>query len=132
MKVLLATLGCPKNTVDSECMASLMTEAGHELVDSPARADLIVVNTCGFIEAARQESIETLRELSQGKRRNQLLVAAGCLAQRWGERLVEVAPAIDGVLFGYALNIQKCIGCRRCVKACVAENNQSRGERQQI
>jgi len=98
MKVLLATLGCPKNAVDSECMASLMEEAGHELVDSPARADLIIVNTCGFIDAARQESIETLRELGQGKRRNQMLVAAGCLSQRWGDRLIETVPAIDGVI----------------------------------
>ena len=98
MNVLLATLGCPKNTVDSECMAALMEEVGHELVDAPERADLIIVNTCGFIEAARQESIEALRELSQGKRRNQMLIAAGCLAQRWGERLVEAVPAIDGVI----------------------------------
>lgn len=98
MKVLLATLGCPKNAVDSECMASLLTQAGHTLVDAPARADLIVVNTCGFIEAAREESIGALRELGQGKRPHQILVAAGCLAQRWGSRLIEMAPAIDGVI----------------------------------
>ena len=98
MKVLLATLGCPKNVVDSEWMASLMTGAGHDLVESPDEADLIVVNTCGFIESARQESLEVLRELSQGKRRDQLLVAAGCLAQRWGADLIDAVPAVDGLI----------------------------------
>jgi ribosomal protein S12 methylthiotransferase len=121
MKVLLATLGCPKNAVDSECMAALMEEAGHELVDAPARADLIIVNTCGFIEAARQESIDALRELSQGKRRNQILVAAGCLAQRWGERLVETVPAIDGLIgtrrWNEITGLIDGLGRRRCLDA---------------
>ena len=98
MKIHLMTLGCPKNVVDSEWMASLMAGTGHDLVESSDAADLIVVNTCGFIEAARQESLEVLHELGHGKRQDQLLVAAGCLAQRWGSGLVEAVPAIDGLI----------------------------------
>jgi len=98
MRVYLVTLGCPKNVVDSGGMAALLAQAGHKLVDSPRHADLLLVNTCGFIEAARQESLDVLRKLGRGKRRRQVLVAAGCLAQRWGDQLMQTIPAVDGLL----------------------------------
>jgi len=79
-------------------MAALLAQAGHKLVDSPRHADLLLVNTCGFIEAARQESLDVLRKLGRGKRRRQVLVAAGCLAQRWGDQLTQTIPAVDGLL----------------------------------
>ena len=98
MRIFLVTLGCPKNTVDSESMASLLAQAGHELTDTARAAELIIVNTCGFIEPARRESLSLLRELSRSKRRHQLLIAAGCLAQYWGMRLTETVPGIDGLI----------------------------------
>lgn len=98
MRIFLATLGCPKNTVDSENMASLLAQAGHELTNTVRAAELIIVNTCGFIEPARRESLSLLRELSRSKRRHQLLIAAGCLAQHWGMRLAEAVPGIDGLI----------------------------------
>jgi ribosomal protein S12 methylthiotransferase len=98
MKYYLLTLGCPKNTVDSEGMAMLLTDAGYRGTSIPEDADVLIVNTCGFLEAAQEESLETLRELAQGKRRNQVLVAAGCMAQRNGDRIVAEVPGIDGLL----------------------------------
>ncbi|MCS7251040.1 MAG: 30S ribosomal protein S12 methylthiotransferase RimO [Thermoflexus sp.] len=94
----LITMGCAKNAVDSAGMAELLERAGYESVDRPVRADVLIVNTCGFIEAARQESLRALRELAARKKKGQLLIAAGCLAQRWGARLVEEVPGIDGVI----------------------------------
>lgn len=82
MRIHLVTLGCPKNEVDSEMMAVLLTQAGHQTVAERERADLILVNTCGFIEPARQETYALLDELVATRRRRQGLVVAGCLAQR--------------------------------------------------
>jgi len=94
----LITLGCAKNTVDSDSMAALLARGGLAPARSPARADVIVVNTCGFIDAARGESIETLRTLAAAKRAGQLLIAAGCLTQRSGADLVREIPGLDAVL----------------------------------
>ncbi len=94
----LLSLGCSKNTVDSESMAGLLHKAGFNGVADPDDASVLMVNTCGFIESARQESIEALRELSQLKSKNQLLIAAGCMAQRYGDEVVEWVPGIDGVI----------------------------------
>ncbi|MGQ9516463.1 MAG: 30S ribosomal protein S12 methylthiotransferase RimO [Anaerolineae bacterium] len=98
MRVFLATLGCPKNVVDSENMAAQLALTRHEIVEDPRQADVIIVNTCGFIEPARRESLEVLRELTRGKRRRQRVIAAGCLAQRWGTRLLKEMPAVDALL----------------------------------
>jgi ribosomal protein S12 methylthiotransferase len=94
----VASLGCAKNTVDSESMAALLDAAGYLAVPDPARADVVIVNTCGFIGPAKEESLRVLRELSESKRSGQLLVAAGCLTQRYGAEVVAQAPGIDGVL----------------------------------
>jgi ribosomal protein S12 methylthiotransferase len=94
----LLSLGCAKNTVDSAGMAQLLDRAGSGGVDNPAEADLLIVNTCGFIAPARDESLGALRELAAGKRPGQLLIAAGCLAQLVGEELTSQVPGLDGVL----------------------------------
>lgn len=98
MRIAIVSLGCPKNTVDAEKMGALLSRAGHRLVDDPARADCVIVNTCGFIQPAREESLATLRELAASVKRKALLVAAGCLPQQEGERLLEEVPELDGLL----------------------------------
>ena len=94
----LLSLGCSKNTVDSESMAALLHKAGFQSSHDPDDASVLIVNTCGFIEGARQESIGALRELAAQKGKNQLLIAAGCMAQRYGQEVVEWAPGVDGVI----------------------------------
>jgi ribosomal protein S12 methylthiotransferase len=94
----LLSLGCSKNSVDSESMASLLSKAGFNGVADPEDAAVIIVNTCGFIESARQESIAALNELAQAKGPNQMLIAAGCMAQRYGDEVVQLAPGVDGVI----------------------------------
>ncbi len=94
----LVSLGCAKNTVDSESMASLLNQAGYQAVEKPGRAQVLIVNTCGFIQPARQESIQVLQELAARKKRGQLLIAAGCLTERHRQWMIEQAPGIDGLL----------------------------------
>ena len=98
MKYHLITMGCPKNQVDSDGIEMLLRGADYGSVESPDDADVLIVNTCGFLEAAKDESIGVLQELAGGKRRNQILVAAGCLAQRNGDEVLERVPEIDGLL----------------------------------
>jgi len=94
----LLSLGCSKNTVDSESMATLLSRAGYHGTAEVKDAAVLIVNTCGFIQAARQESMDALRELAESKRSDQLLIAAGCLSQRFGPQLVKEVPGLDGVI----------------------------------
>jgi ribosomal protein S12 methylthiotransferase len=94
----LLSLGCAKNTVDSEGMAQLLGRDGHVGASEPGQADVLIVNTCGFIGPAREESLGALRELAQAKRPDQVLVAAGCLSQLWGARLARQVPGLDGII----------------------------------
>ncbi len=94
----LESLGCAKNTVDSESMANLLNRDGYQAVDKPARADVILVNTCGFISAARKESLDALKRLSASKKSGQILIAAGCLTQRDRDLVVREIPNLDGIL----------------------------------
>lgn len=94
----LVSLGCAKNTVDSESMASLLRQEGYLPAVEPAEAEVLIVNTCGFIAPARDESFDHLRRLAAGKRPGQLLIASGCLTQRYGAEVVREVPAIDGLL----------------------------------
>ena len=94
----LLSLGCAKNSVDSDSMAQLLNQSGYTPVEQPDEAAILIVNTCGFIGPSRAESIRSLRELAEGKRRKQTLIAAGCLSQIWGTKLVEEVPGIDGVI----------------------------------
>ncbi len=96
-KVHLITLGCPKNVVDSELMLGALAGAGFEVALDAADADVVVVNTCAFIEAAKRESIDRVLEAVEFKKRSQgrRLVVAGCLAQRYGDELRELLPEVD-------------------------------------
>jgi ribosomal protein S12 methylthiotransferase len=100
MKIGMISLGCPKNLVDSEVMLGLAQQAGHELTQDPAGADVLVVNTCAFIDSAKKESIETILEMAQHKKDGscQRLVVTGCLAERYRDELRAEIPEIDAVL----------------------------------
>ncbi len=94
----LASLGCAKNSVDSDSMAELLQRGGYVAVEKPSSAEVMIVNTCGFIQQARQESLDVLNELASGKKNGQLLIAAGCLTERYREKLVESVKGIDGII----------------------------------
>src|SRR6266540_3770019 len=100
MKIGLISLGCPKNLVDSEVMLGLASEAGHELTSDPSSADVLVVNTCAFIDSAKQESIDTILEMAQQKTTGacRRLIVTGCLAERYRDELKIEIPEIDAVL----------------------------------
>jgi ribosomal protein S12 methylthiotransferase len=106
MRYWLETLGCPKNQVDSEKLAGTLHAGGYAWADRPDRADLVVINTCAFIEAARQESIETILNLADARRPGARLVVTGCLAERYGEELAEALPEVDLVAgFGVPVSL---------------------------
>jgi ribosomal protein S12 methylthiotransferase len=94
----LVSLGCAKNTVDSDSMAQLLMRDGYQGIDDPEKANVLIVNTCGFIGPAKEESLEVLGELADIKRDGQILIAAGCLTQRYGAEVAQKVPGIDGVL----------------------------------
>lgn len=94
----ILSLGCPKNTVDAQGMATLLARAGYRATDNPRRADLLIVNTCCFIEPAREESLAALRELAAAKRSHQALLVAGCWSQRDPQAILEAVPGVDGLL----------------------------------
>src|SRR5918995_2455238 len=100
MKIGFVSLGCPKNLVDAEVMLGLAEQAGHEITSDAAGADVLVVNTCAFIDRAKQESIDTILEMAELKkqRAGRRLVVTGCLAERYREELQREIPEIDAVL----------------------------------
>src|SRR5262245_47746531 len=100
MKIGLISLGCPKNLVDSEVMLGLAQQAGHELTHDPSAADVLVVNTCAFIESAKQESIDTILEMAEHKKDGacRRLIVTGCMAERYRDELKHEIPEIDAVL----------------------------------
>ncbi len=97
MKLHLVSLGCAKNLVDSEVMLGKLVASGWETVVDPEKADLIIVNTCSFIEDAAQESIDTILELTQFKKTGKCktFVVAGCLPQRFGQKIADALPEVD-------------------------------------
>lgn len=97
-KYYLVSLGCSKNTVDSESIAQVLNQNGMRGVIAPSEAEVLIVNTCGFINSAKEESVGVLRELVEQKQGNQLVIAAGCLSQRYGENLVQEIPGLDGII----------------------------------
>ncbi len=99
-RVYMHTLGCPKNRVDSEIMLGTLLEAGYRLVQDPEKAEIVVVNTCGFIESAKEESIDAIVELAELKRsgRAKKLVVTGCLVQRHADELAAELPEVDHFL----------------------------------
>ena len=94
-KVAIVTLGCARNEVDSEELAGRLGEQGWVLVDDPDSADAVLVNTCGFIEAAKKESIDTVLAAAQG---SAPVIAVGCMAERYGNELAGVLPEARAVL----------------------------------
>src|SRR5258708_37926683 len=87
-RIYFVSLGCPKNQVDTELMLGQVQAAGHSLVDAPEGADVIVVNTCAFIDAAKEESVDTILEMAEHKKHGAAkLVVTGCLAQRHADAL---------------------------------------------
>jgi ribosomal protein S12 methylthiotransferase len=100
MKIHLTTLGCPKNQVDSELMLGMLARAGHEIADRADEAECLVVNTCAFIDRAREESVNTILELARIKERGEAraLIVTGCLTQRHGREVLDEIPEIDAVL----------------------------------
>ena len=80
----IVSLGCAKNTVDSDSMAQLLTKSGYKSTADPDKAGILIVNTCGFIATAKEESHNVLAELAKKKKSGQKLIAAGCLTQRYG------------------------------------------------
>ncbi len=97
-RVHLVTLGCSKNQVDSDKLTAVLDGAGYKEADSPEDADVVMVNTCAFIEAARRESIDTILELADAKRDETRLVVLGCMAQRYETELAEALPEADAVI----------------------------------
>ena len=105
MKILFISLGCDKNLVDSEVMLGYLSDAGFEITNDESVADIAVVNTCSFIHDAKQESVNTILEMSDLKEKGQLkvLLVCGCLAQRYADELKEELPQIDAILGTMAL-----------------------------
>ena len=96
--IWLSTLGCAKNQVDSEKLVAMLSEAGYGLADAPEDADVVMVNTCAFIEEARAESVEVILELEDRKQAGAKSVVIGCMAQRFGSEVESALPEVDAVL----------------------------------
>ncbi|RYG30807.1 30S ribosomal protein S12 methylthiotransferase RimO, partial [bacterium] len=96
-KVKIVTLGCAKNEVDSEEIAGVLRDAGHTIDGQSRKSDVTIINTCGFLEASKEESIKAIKEAIREKHagRTGKVIVAGCLAQRMGEELARVAPGAD-------------------------------------
>lgn len=123
MKIGMVSLGCAKNRVDAELMLGVLVQEGFELESDPAKADAIIVNTCGFIEAAKQESIDTILEMADYKNDNcKALIVTGCLSKRYKDDLPEGLPEVDAFLgIGegekIAQVVRECVAGKRIVDA---------------
>ena len=104
MRYWLETLGCPKNQVDSDKLSGRLEAEGYEPAAGPDTADLVVVNTCAFIEAARQESIDTILQLAASRADGSRLAVTGCLAERYGDELADALPEVD-VVAGFGVPV---------------------------
>jgi len=100
MKIGFVSLGCPKNLVDGEVMLGIAQHAGHEITNDASSADVLVVNTCAFIDSAKQESVDAILEMAEVKKQaaGRRLVVTGCLAERYRDELKQEIPEIDAVL----------------------------------
>lgn len=98
-KIGIVSLGCPKNLVDSEIMLGMLKHADYEIVNHKENADVLIVNTCGFIESAQQESINTILEMAEEKKHScEVLIVTGCMAERYREKILDLIPEVDAVL----------------------------------
>ena len=96
-KIGFISLGCPKNLVDTEIMITILNNKGYSITNDSNEADIIVINTCGFIESAKQESIDTIIEMGN-LNKNKKIIVAGCLAQRYGEEIIKEMPEVSAVV----------------------------------
>lgn len=126
LKIALESLGCSKNLVDAEIMMGILNKKGYKLVGDFEEADIILVNTCGFIESAKQESIDTILELAQLKETANLkiLIVTGCLAQRYADELKNEIPEIDAIVgTGSYQNIDEIVNSLKEEKHIVSLND---------
>ena len=128
MKLGLVSLGCPKNLVDSEVMLGIIDACQIEIVNDPAEAEIIIVNTCGFIESAKQESIDTILSMAEYKETGKCryLVVTGCLAQRYAEDLFRDMPEVDAIVGtnvyrDIALVLEKVLAGQRLIHMTAAD-----------
>ena len=100
MKMSMVSLGCDKNTVDSEMMLGLMNEKGFEYTDIDEEAEVMIINTCGFIQSAKEESINAILDAARLKEDGALkaLIVTGCLAQRYKDEIIKEIPEVDALL----------------------------------
>ena len=100
MRILFVSLGCDKNLVDTEYMTGTLSEAGHTFTDEEEQAEVIIINTCCFINDAKEESINTILELAEYKEAGtcQALLVTGCLAERYRQEIIQEIPQVDAVL----------------------------------
>ena len=99
-KILFISLGCDKNLVDSEVMLGILADRGFEMTDTEDDADIIIINTCCFINDAKEESINTILEMAEYKKTGpcKALIVTGCLAQRYKQEIVDEIPEVDAVI----------------------------------
>ena len=99
-KILFISLGCDKNLVDSEVMLGILADRGFEMTDTEVDADIIIINTCCFINDAKEESINTILEMAEYKKTGpcKALIVTGCLAQRYKQEIVDEIPEVDAVI----------------------------------
>jgi ribosomal protein S12 methylthiotransferase len=95
MNIYIETLGCAKNASDSDAAAGILEGAGHKIVNNPKEADGIIVNTCGFIDDAKRESLSRIFDMAEYRKAGRLLIVSGCLSQRYGEELYKEMPEVD-------------------------------------
>ncbi|MCJ7503996.1 MAG: MiaB/RimO family radical SAM methylthiotransferase, partial [Acidobacteriia bacterium] len=121
-KVGMVSLGCPKNLVDSEVMLGILARQGYELTSQADEADILIVNTCGFIEPAKRESIDTILEMAQYKKSGSArrLVVAGCLVERYRQELLREIPEVD-----FAIGTNEL---ERVLEACAADGRRQSAE----
>ena len=100
MNIAIISLGCPKNQVDADVFCHALIKAGHQTVADPEQADIIIVNTCGFIQSAKEEAIENILMACQYKQQNPNLkvIVTGCLAERYKTQIVSEMPEVDAVV----------------------------------
>src|SRR4029453_2318826 len=113
MKIGMISLGCPKNLVDSEVMLGLAQQSGHQLTRDAAEADVLIVNTCAFIDKAKQESVDAILEMAEHKKTGacRQLIVTGCMAERYRDELRAQIPEIDAILgTGQVPDIVSAIG----------------------
>ncbi|MEX0875567.1 MAG: 30S ribosomal protein S12 methylthiotransferase RimO [Actinomycetota bacterium] len=116
--VYIRTLGCPKNETDTEHLKGMLEKSGYSSVDDADNADVVIVNTCSFIDAARRESVDAILEEVDSRREGQRVLVSGCLVERYGKELADELPEVDGFmsLGSYARTAEIVEGARRGVR----------------